>query len=156
MYDNIIQKLFMSITHFRGSHAFLSNFYETKIYYKDNKFTSIEQAYQFAKANNDIDRNLILQSKTPVDAKKLGRKIKCDDDWNDIKLDVMKDLLKIKFANQTLKELLEKTGDTYISEGNYWHDNFWGICTCKKCNNSGQNNLGQILMGIRDDKQQIL
>lgn len=37
-----------------------------------------------------------------------------------------------------------------IVEGNYWHDNYWGNCTCDKCKNiEGQNKLGKILMKIR-------
>lgn len=33
-----------------------------------------------------------------------------------------------------------------------WHDNFWGNCTCVKCENiEGQNWLGKLLMKVRDE-----
>jgi predicted NAD-dependent protein-ADP-ribosyltransferase YbiA (DUF1768 family) len=25
------------------------------------------------------------------------------------------------------------TGDRDLIEGNTWHDNFWGVCSCPKC-----------------------
>jgi hypothetical protein len=38
-----------------------------------------------------------------------------------------------------------------LIEGNWWHDNFYGSCTCNKCVNKGENNLGKILMKIREE-----
>ena len=38
-----------------------------------------------------------------------------------------------------------KAFDDDIVEDNDWGDRFWGICNCE-----GQNNLGKILMEIRD------
>ena len=39
-----------------------------------------------------------------------------------------------------------------LIEGNYWHDNFWGICDCGK-NETGviHNALGVILYSIREE-----
>lgn len=62
----------------------------------------------------------------------------------------MKDILKQKFADPKLMKMLVDTGDAYIMEGNFWRDGFWG----KVVENGalvGQNNLGQILMDIRDE-----
>jgi hypothetical protein len=44
--------------------------------------------------------------------------------------------------------MLLSTGDMELTESNWWHDNFWGVCTCNKCKD-GENNLGKILMDIR-------
>ena len=50
-----------------------------------------------------------------------------------------------------LREKLKATGDATLIEGNHWHDNRWGKCTCDKCQNKeGQNWLGKILMEIRE------
>ena len=39
-----------------------------------------------------------------------------------------------------------------LIEGNTWSDNFWGDCHCPKCRGiKGENNLGKLLMKIRED-----
>jgi predicted NAD-dependent protein-ADP-ribosyltransferase YbiA (DUF1768 family) len=41
-----------------------------------------------------------------------------------------------------------------LIEGNYWHDNCWGSCTCIKCaDRPKQNALGKILMLVREECQ---
>jgi predicted NAD-dependent protein-ADP-ribosyltransferase YbiA (DUF1768 family) len=59
--------------------------------------------------------------------------------------------IREKFKNEELKQLLNETGDEELVEGNWWHDNFFGVCTCEPCKGSGQNNLGKILMKIRTE-----
>lgn len=56
----------------------------------------------------------------------------------------MTDLCKIKFRDPYLQKLLQDTGDAELIEGNWWHDEFWGVC-----NGIGQNQSGKILMVIR-------
>ena len=65
----------------------------------------------------------------------------------------MNDILRAKFAVPELAEkLLKDTRDRYIEEGNNWHDNYWGNCSCEKCEKIiGKNMLGKILMRIRTD-----
>ena len=47
--------------------------------------------------------------------------------------------------------MLLLTGGAELIEGNHWHDNFWGICTCDKCWDKRQENqLGKLLMKIRN------
>ena len=42
------------------------------------------------------------------------------------------------------------TDEIELIKGNYWHDNYWGACSCQACSHKEKNNyLGQILMGIR-------
>ena len=63
----------------------------------------------------------------------------------------MKDILIAKFSVPELREKLKATGDATLIEGNHWHDNRWGKCTCEKCQSKeAQNWLGKILMEIRD------
>ena len=59
--------------------------------------------------------------------------------------------LRQKYAKDPLRQMLLDTGDAILIEGNFWHDNFFGSCTCPKCGNKGQNNLGKLLMQIRDE-----
>ena len=64
----------------------------------------------------------------------------------------MYEILVEKFTIPELKEKLLATGDEYLEEGNYWHDNYWGNCHCEKCADiTGQNKLGILLMKIRED-----
>lgn len=48
-----------------------------------------------------------------------------------------------------MRDLLIKTKDYEIIEQNKWHDIYWGVCTCKKHNLFGKNQLGTLLMKIR-------
>ena len=65
----------------------------------------------------------------------------------------MDEVLIAKFTqNPSLKEQLLDTGDVELIEGNTWHDNYWGNCTCSKCSGIiGRNQLGKTLMNIREE-----
>jgi predicted NAD-dependent protein-ADP-ribosyltransferase YbiA (DUF1768 family) len=61
-------------------------------------------------------------------------------------------LLWKKFMQPRLRKKLQETGTQMLVEGNYWHDNFWGNCKCKKCKDiTGQNTLGILLMALREE-----
>jgi hypothetical protein len=81
---------------------------------------------------------------TPGKAKKLGRTVSLRSDWEDVKLDVMRKLIRQKFENPFLRPLLMLTGDAILEEHNYWHDTIWGIYA-----GIGENWLGRILMEER-------
>jgi ribA/ribD-fused uncharacterized protein len=136
---------------FSGELEFCSNFYRVNIKYKDKYYTSVEHAYQADKFEDETYREKIRLAETAGKAKRLGKLGKIRDDWDEVKFQVMEDILKIKFTNKYLKEKLLQTKDLYLEEGNYWHDNIWGNCFCPKCKNIiGKNMLGKILMNIRE------
>ena len=58
----------------------------------------------------------------------------------------MENGLRQKFKYPELREQLLSTGDQELVEGNWWRDFYWGVC-----NGVGDNNLGKLLMKIRDD-----
>jgi len=93
---------------------------------------------------------------TPGRAKRAGRKIALRDNWNQIREALMESIVRDKFTrNVKLKTLLLKTGNMTLVEGNIWHDNFWGDCTCRDCKGfRGKNSLGEILMKVRDELRQ--
>lgn len=66
------------------------------------------------------------------------------DDWERVKLAVMLDLLRQKFAHADLRAQLIATSDDVLVEGNTWGDTFWGMC-----NGVGLNHLGRLLMQVR-------
>lgn len=135
----------MRIESFSGAHAFLSSFHPVVVYLDGVACPSVEVAYQAAKTLDPAERALIFNAKTPGIAKRLGRSLTIRPDWNAIRLDVMADLIRQKFAPGTpLAAQLLSTGDAELIEGNYWHDTFWGVC-----NGRGENHLGRLLMAQR-------
>jgi len=88
---------------------------------------------------------------SPNIAKWLGKKVQIREDWEEVKVGIMTELVFLKFEqNSKLIDKLLDTGETYLEEGNYWHDNFWGNCYCSRCLDiPGCNMLGTILMEIR-------
>ncbi len=150
------------INKFEGRFHFLSNFYPCKIEHKGIKYPSVEHYYVAMKITEMqlLDgvyytaadfRELISKIPNPGDAKKIGQRIKVRKDWDEKKLEFMNWACREKFKDEKLAEMLLTTGDEVLIEGNWWHDRFWGVCTCPKCNNTGENNLGNILMNIREE-----
>lgn len=99
-------------------------------------------------------RELVAKIVNPGDAKKVGKVVKVRSDWNEKKLGIMEWGLREKFKDRKLAEDLLLTGDLNLIEENNWHDNFWGTCSCSRCENGGLNYLGKILMKIREELNQ--
>ena len=136
----------MAITRFRNKHYFLSSMYPHKITSNEIEYPSLENAYQAEKTLDMEDRYKIAKMKDPRDAKRYGQTVKLRHEWNDIKLDIMYYLVKIKFSDPKLKRELIDTEPHELIEENNWGDTFWGTCGGK-----GQNNLGKILMRVREE-----
>lgn len=69
------------------------------------------------------------------------------EDWSNIKLEVMIDLLLQKYEKPFLRRLLKETGSKLLVEGNTWNDTYWGYDHDER---RGQNLLGRAIMMIRD------
>lgn len=142
------------INDFSKDYFFLSNFYNVYVEYEGIVYCSTEAAFQAAKTLDIAEREKIARM-SPSDAKRAGRKLKLRSDWEEIKDKVMYDVCYAKFTSNDsfrLAERLFATGDEELIEGNTWHDNYWGNCTCEKCKDIvGRNQLGKTLMKIRDD-----
>jgi ribA/ribD-fused uncharacterized protein len=87
---------------------------------------------------------------SPTDVKRESKHVKLVNHWNVKKFGVMEEVLRAKFANPNLKELLLATGNENIQEGNIWNDKCWGV-DLKETPNVGENHLGRLLMKIRDE-----
>lgn len=134
------------ITKFEGEYRFLSNFYLHPIM----GFASAEHAYQAQKAPYNVAfQRKIANSHSPSQAKSLGLAVNLRDDWEEKKLEVMMAILQEKFNDPGLKEKLLATEDAELVEGNWWHDTYWGFCTCSR-HMCGANHLGKLLMQVRD------
>lgn len=139
-----------TIRNFRGEYRFLSNFYPCRITYNGYQYTNVEAAFQSEKSADLRDCSQFTSLSARV-AKQVGRSVKLREDWEQSKVDVMSDLLRVKFlSNPELLAKLLQTGDAQLSEGNNWHDNFWGDCGCERCaGKPGKNTLGRLLMELR-------
>lgn len=147
---------------FNDKYSFLSNFYKVNILFDGIIYPSVEHYYVAMKSNSkqiidnkeytDLEfKNFISNIESPGLVKRIGKKIEVRKDWETIKPSIMYNGLKLKFSNKDLKKLLLDTKDFYIIEANNWHDNYWGSCYCIKCNNTGSNHLGKMLMNIRKE-----
>jgi len=134
------------IDFFRGKYFFLSNFFEAPVEYDGLKFKNSEAAFQAQKCSSYEQRKQ-FQELDPSRAKRKGRNVVLRHDWDKIKIKEMLGIVRNKFQqNEDLKEKLLATGDAYLEEGNDWGDTIWGVC-----NGKGQNNLGKILMQVREE-----
>jgi ribA/ribD-fused uncharacterized protein len=141
------------IAEFKEKFAWLSNFWECNIEVGGVTYSTVEHYYQSAKALHLPDRIRIATAETPGQAKRLGRKVPIRPGWEEIKLKVMLGGLEAKFKNPQLKDKLMATDQALLVEGNTWHDNYWGNCTCPKCvHKPGLNMLGRLIMSIRKGK----
>lgn len=138
------------IESFRGQWTRLSNYSLVSVWFEGHIYSSVEHAYQAAKTLDEDARRVIRSAATPNIAKKLGRKVKIRGDWELVKLKIMEELLREKFAQLPERSVLESTGYKDLIEGNWWGDTFWGQCPV----GNGENHLGLLLMKIRTEMQE--
>lgn len=153
-----------SFLFFGGDGSFLSNFYNGKgsfFFFINMTFPTAEHAYQYVKARKAGDKKtglLIKKAQTPKEAKTLSHQITVPfgfaDEWNAIRKQVMRDILREKFKNPYLRQLLLDTKGYTLVEAT--GDKFWG-CGLNQDNPvlgdhtkwPGANWLGIILMELR-------
>lgn len=132
------------ISEFNGEFRFLSNFYNAPVLFNGIRYRNTEAAFQ---AQKQPERAQEFADLPPNHAKSLGRKLKLRADWERVKQQVMLELTRAKYTqNQFLAERLLATGNAELIEGNYWNDTYWGVCR-----GVGRNELGKILMQVRDE-----
>jgi len=136
----------MAITKFRGEYEFLSNMHSCMVYINGESYPSAEHAFQAMKSLDKDTRITMSVCPSAKDAKKFGRKINLRYDWEDVKVDIMHQILKSKFENPELAQKLKATGNEELIEGNTWGDTFWGVCK-----GEGKNMLGKLLMQVREE-----
>lgn len=135
------------VKEFKGRYRFLSNFYPSEVL-----APTLEHHYQATKTANLVWAAKIMQAETPQKAKVLGGKCPLINGWDDIKAQVMLELVRLKFTEWKLQVQLLGTFPMDLVEGNYWHDNFFGDCYCQSCvNTPGQNHLGKALVQVRSE-----
>ena len=134
------------IDSFRHKFGFLSNFFESSFWIDGERWRSVEHAYQAAKTDDPELKARIRDARTSSVAKRLGQSCKLPCDWDTRKVEVMRVLLRKKFENPLLREMLIATEGARLVEANTWGDVFWGIYKGR-----GQNWLGRLLEEVREE-----
>jgi ribA/ribD-fused uncharacterized protein len=167
------------ITEFTGEYRFLSNFYASPVTMRlglaELTFPTSEHAFQASKAvipGHVMQPGVIAirDADTAREAKRMGRAVMLRPDWDQVKKQVMLEILLAKFTqNSGIRASLLATAPARLTEGNRWHDNYWGQCFCVRCDpysghkevfgtehpaavypHPGHNYLGRLLMAARD------
>jgi len=140
---------------FFGEYKFLSNFEPAKVSLEEDEYTCVENAFQAAKYEKDF--RTFLKNCSPEDAIKFVRENPTwrysKEEWDQIRLEVMRELLEQKFdpkLNQENYQRFLNTGEKYLEETNWWGDTFWGVHKTDASETGvGENNLGKLEMEIR-------
>lgn len=142
------------IDKFTGKYAFLSNFYKLTwpIYWRGINYPTVEHFFQAMKTLNYDERVTIANCPTPIDAKRMGRKVALRKDWSAIRELVMEMGVTLKFTmNMDIADKLIATDNISLVEENYWYDNYWGNCMCPVyVDIPGKNYLGTTLVIVRE------
>ncbi len=132
------------------SSFFLSNFYPSSITVQSEKssdgvvkFACAEGLYHARRAPGFPWRE--FQDLTGPQAWKKAQMLKKDTLFAPNKFEIMLDVVRTKFSDPTLKELLLSTNQAYLVERT--RDDYWG----DKLDGSGCNNLGKICMIVRGE-----
>ena len=137
------------IAGFFGIFRWLSNFYplENGVCLDEIYYPSVENVFQACKWPHDQREQFTTCS--PGQAKRLGKLAPNFDQkkWTKKKYELMFELNWQKYHNNPiLRSKLILTEGFHLEERNNWSDRFWGT----DVNGIGENNLGIILMTIRD------
>lgn len=128
-------------------HGYMSNFYRARIFLDGKWWETTEHYYQAMKTNNPQEQEAVRQAKTPKEARELGQKVSYDNNFDNIRYEVMKKCVLAKFTqHHDLMTYLLATNDEELIEDSPV-DYFWG---CGK-DGSGKNMLGKLLMEIRGE-----
>jgi ribA/ribD-fused uncharacterized protein len=131
--------------------AFLGNFYPCSITYNGLTFSCSEAAFQAAKFNHMPSLQQALCKLDGDGAWRYAQKHKAQqrNDWLQVNVTEMKNILLEKFKDPALKKLLVETGDAYLVEHTpvKGRDVFWA----DDCDGTGKNMLGQLLMQVRQE-----
>lgn len=137
-----------SVRGFFGDYRWLSNFWPATVELDGVEYTSVEHAYQAAKTTNSAQRFIVRKAVTAAEAKRLSKRglITLRPGWEDMKVEVLGRLVEQKFTrSEELGRKLLATDDAELVEENSWGDVFWGVCR-----GVGRNELGKILMRVRE------
>lgn len=137
---------------FAKEYLFLSNFAAAPTPHRGWLYPTSEHAFAAAKTCDLGVVAAIRDVEDPARAKVIGRAAPLVDGWESGgKFLAMEEVVSAKFEhNPELAGLLVATQGSLLVEGNTWHDQVWGSCSCNEHRElPGGNALGVILMAVR-------
>ncbi len=127
----------------------LSNFSAFAIEWKGRVWPTSEHAYQAEKYSNEEIIEKLFRSRSVDEVYRIAQDHKSERraDWDEVKIDLMKDILKEKMKQHPIIEtMLIESGDRPLIKDT-WKDNFWGWGP----NKDGKNMLGVLWMEVRNE-----
>ena len=137
------------ILFYEDDYYLLSNFSAHQVKYQGQIYPTVEHAYQAQKLTEEVLKKEVRQAASPALAKETAYRYKGKwrSDWHEVKVEVMKAIVRAKLEqHEEVKQALKKTGTAEIKE-NSPVDYFWGIGR----DGSGKNEMGKIWMKLRDE-----
>lgn len=138
-----------AILFYEGEYYMFSNFSSFAVIYNGLTWMTSEHAYQASKFEDKDIIDLIHQTLSAHDSKKVAQvyKNKVRSNWGEIKISIMEDIIRAKIASHPyIREKLLGTGDREIIEDSH-QDSFWG----RGIDFKGRNELGKVWMKIRSE-----
>ena len=129
------------------SYGCFSNFSDHPVFLLGTRWRTAEHCFQAQKFTDDRIMHRIQMARTPLEAANIGRNRSnpIREDWESIKVEVMRNIVHAKFAqNSEIRTVLLSTDDALIVEHTR-NDDFWGDGE----DGTGKNMLGKILMDVR-------
>lgn len=112
-------------------------------------YMTSEHAYHSERFSDPVMKEAIKNMRSAHDAytyAQVNKHLQVEN-WNNIKLSVMKELLQAKVAQHPyVKKKLLESGDKELVEDS-WRDGFWGWGP----NKDGENHLGKLWMEVREE-----
>lgn len=138
------------INPFNGEYEFLNNRYICSFVWQGVEFDNAESAFHASKCTDERERRALSRLSAHKAAVK-GARITPYRGWEERKLEIMMSILYEKFTqNPILMQRLIDTGNRILINGNNRHETYWGVDSYSW---NGENNLGKILMTIRDKEK---
>ncbi len=142
MYEN-------PICFYEHEYYVFSNFSSFMLSWKGKDYMTSEHVYHSERFNEEERKEAIRSRRSAHDAYTYAQEHKPlqRSDWNEIKVSVMKEILreKVKQHPYVLKKLLESVDRPLVEDS--WRDDFWGWGP----NKDGVNMLGKLWMEVRDE-----
>ena len=134
------------INKFDNEYIVLSNYYPQNITYKGITYNCAMNAYYGQLISDNLQKKAIANA-TPSRALSMVINSISKIDYSQEEQDnIMYEILKVKFSDSKLKNLLLQTNQEPLNNNINWEDTYWGIC-----NDEGDNKLGKLLMKLRDE-----
>lgn len=133
----------------------LSNFSAFTMQWKGLRFDTSEAVYHWEKFDGQPSvQHQIIHAPSAHEAFRIAQEHKRFSriDWNDVKCDVMLDIIRTKAAQHGyVRKKLFDSGDRHLVE-NSWRDDFWGWGPSR----DGKNMLGELWMRVRSEMRSVL